>query len=46
MRVLIADQFEESGREGLALLGCEVVYKPKLKDQQLLETRSSCRGRL
>jgi len=37
MRVLIADQFETSGREGLASLGCEVIYQPKLKDQQLLE---------
>jgi D-3-phosphoglycerate dehydrogenase len=37
MRVLIADQFEESGREGIASLGCEVVYQPKLKDQPLLE---------
>ena len=43
MRVLIADQFEESGREGLALLGCEVVYKPKLKDQQLLEEMQALR---
>lgn len=37
MRVLIADQFEESGRKGLASLGCEVVYQPKLKDQPLVE---------
>ncbi len=37
MHVLIADQFEESGREGLASLGCGVVYQPKLKDQPLLE---------
>lgn len=37
MRVLIADQFEDSGREELALLGCEVIYQPRLKDQQLLE---------
>ena len=37
MRVLIADQFEESGREGIASVGCEVVYQPKLKDQALLE---------
>jgi D-3-phosphoglycerate dehydrogenase / 2-oxoglutarate reductase len=37
MRVLIADQFEESGREGLAAAGCEVVYRPGLKDAPLLE---------
>lgn len=37
MRILIADQFEESGREALAGIGCEVFYEPKVKDQQLLE---------
>jgi D-3-phosphoglycerate dehydrogenase / 2-oxoglutarate reductase len=37
MRVLIADTFEESGREGLAALGCEVLYQPKLKDNQLFQ---------
>jgi D-3-phosphoglycerate dehydrogenase len=37
MRVLIADQFEESGREGMARLGCEVLYRPKLRSGQLLE---------
>ena len=37
MRVLIADQFEQSGRDGLAAIGCEVIYEPKIKDKQLLE---------
>jgi len=37
MQVLIADAFETSGREGLAALGCEVVYEPKLKDQALVD---------
>lgn len=37
MRVLIADTFEESGREGLAAIGCEVEYEPKLKDGALVE---------
>lgn len=37
MRVLIADKFEESGREGLKAVGCEVVYQPELKDEALTE---------
>lgn len=37
MRVLIADAFETSGRDGLAAIGCEVVYEPKLKDAALVE---------
>lgn len=37
MRVLIADSFEESGRVGLAALGCEVEYEPKLKEGALVE---------
>jgi D-3-phosphoglycerate dehydrogenase len=35
MRVLIADQFEQSGRDELARLGCEVRFAPKLKDEAL-----------
>ena len=35
MRVLIADQFEQSGRDELARLGCEVRFAPKLKEQAL-----------
>lgn len=37
MRVLIADNFETSGREGLAALGCQVEFQPKLKDQELVD---------
>jgi D-3-phosphoglycerate dehydrogenase len=37
VRVLIADAFETSGRDGLAAMGCEVVYEPKLKDAALVE---------
>jgi D-3-phosphoglycerate dehydrogenase / 2-oxoglutarate reductase len=37
MKVLIADAFETSGRDGLVALGCEVVYEPKLKDQSLVD---------
>jgi len=37
MRVLIADKFEQSGRDGLAAIGCEVSYQPDLKDEALVE---------
>jgi D-3-phosphoglycerate dehydrogenase len=36
MRVLIADEFEESGRAQLEALGCEVRFSPKLKDESLV----------
>jgi D-3-phosphoglycerate dehydrogenase len=35
MRVLIADTFEESGRAALESLGCQVDYRPELKDAEL-----------
>jgi D-3-phosphoglycerate dehydrogenase len=35
MRVLIADQFEQSGQDGLRAAGCEVSYRPGLKDDLL-----------
>ena len=35
MKVLIADQFEQSGIDAIAAAGCEVVYEPSLADQQL-----------
>ncbi|HCX31841.1 MAG TPA: hydroxyacid dehydrogenase [Blastocatellia bacterium] len=37
MLVLIADKFEQSGREGLAALGCDISYQPDLKDDALVE---------
>jgi D-3-phosphoglycerate dehydrogenase len=37
MKVLIADQFEQSGRDGLAAAGCEVVFDPALKDDALAD---------
>ena len=37
MRVLIADKFEQSGRDGLEAIGCEVSYQPDLKDEVLIE---------
>ncbi|HEX7297227.1 MAG TPA: 3-phosphoglycerate dehydrogenase family protein [Pyrinomonadaceae bacterium] len=36
MRVLIADKFEQSGRDGLKNLGCEVSYEPDAKDDSLV----------
>jgi D-3-phosphoglycerate dehydrogenase len=35
MRVLIADAFEQSGRDALSALGCDVRFDPKLKDEAL-----------
>ena len=43
MRVLIADSFEESGRQGLASAGCDVVYRPGLKDEALAREVESAR---
>lgn len=37
MRVLIADKFEQSGRDGLEAIGCDVSYQPDLKDDALSE---------
>ena len=37
MRVLIADKFEQSGRDGLQALGCETSYQPDLKDDALVD---------
>jgi D-3-phosphoglycerate dehydrogenase len=37
MKVLVADKFEQSGIDGLAAAGCEVVYRPDLKDDALVE---------
>jgi len=44
MKVLVADQFEQSGFDGLEAAGCEVVYDPALRDDALMmalgETRA------
>jgi D-3-phosphoglycerate dehydrogenase / 2-oxoglutarate reductase len=37
MHVLVADKFEQSGRDGLEAIGCEVSYQPDLKDEALVE---------
>jgi D-3-phosphoglycerate dehydrogenase len=36
VKVLVADKFEQSGLDGLAAAGCEVVSDPSLKDEALL----------
>jgi len=36
MHVLIADKFEQSGRDGLEELGCRISYQPDLKDAILV----------
>ena len=36
MYVLIADKFEQSGRDGLQAIGCEVSFQPDLKDEALV----------
>ncbi|MDX6405416.1 MAG: D-3-phosphoglycerate dehydrogenase / 2-oxoglutarate reductase [Blastocatellia bacterium] len=36
MHVLVADKFEQSGREGLQAIGCEVSFQPELKDDALV----------
>jgi D-3-phosphoglycerate dehydrogenase len=35
MKVLIADQFEQVGIDGIKAAGCDVVYEPALADEQL-----------
>jgi len=37
MRVLIADKFEQSGRDGLESAGCDYSYQPDVKDGSLVE---------
>jgi D-3-phosphoglycerate dehydrogenase / 2-oxoglutarate reductase len=37
MKVLIADQFEQSGIDAIAAAGCEVIYEPSLADRQLAD---------
>lgn len=36
MLVLVADKFEQSGRDGLQAIGCEVSFQPDLKDDALV----------
>ena len=41
MKVLIADQFEQAGIDGITAAGCEVIYQPALADQQLADALAS-----
>ena len=36
MQVLIADKFEQSGRDGLQAIGCKISFQPDLKDEALV----------
>ena len=44
MKVLVADQFERSGLDGLAQAGCEVMFEPALKDEALGEALRATRA--
>ncbi len=44
MKVLIADTFEQSGLDAIAAAGCEVIYRPELADEKLMEALASTRG--
>ncbi|MDQ3755801.1 MAG: 3-phosphoglycerate dehydrogenase family protein [Acidobacteriota bacterium] len=37
MKVLVADKFEQSGRDGLEAAGCDYSYQPDVKDETLVE---------
>jgi len=43
MKVLIADQFEQSGIDAIVVAGCEVIYEPWLADQQLADALTASR---
>ena len=43
MKVLIADQFEPSGIDGIKAAGCEVIYQPALADQLLADALAATR---
>ncbi|HEY3161767.1 MAG TPA: NAD(P)-dependent oxidoreductase [Vicinamibacterales bacterium] len=44
MKVLIADQFEQVGIDGIAAAGCEVIYQPALADAQLADALASTKA--
>ena len=44
MKVLVADPFEQSGLDGLAACGCEVVFDPGLKDEALAAALADSRA--
>ena len=46
MKVLVADQFEQSGIAGLADAGCDVIYDPELKDETLAASLRETRAQV
>src|SRR5438477_12515914 len=44
MKVLIADEFEQIGIDGITAAGCEVLYQPSLADQQLAAALASTKA--
>jgi D-3-phosphoglycerate dehydrogenase / 2-oxoglutarate reductase len=44
MKVLVADKFEDSGRRGLAEIGCEVAYEPDVTGDKLLDAVRNTRA--
>lgn len=44
MKVLIADQFEQTGIDGIKAAGCEVIYEPSLADQRLADALAATRA--
>ena len=44
MKVLVADKFEDSGRRGLAEIGCEVTYEPDLSGDALVTAVKATRA--
>src|SRR5207237_4148803 len=44
MKVLIADQFEQVGIDGITAAGCEVIYQPALSDRQLADALASTKA--
>ena len=44
MKVLIADQFEQVGIDGITAAGCEVIYQPALADETLADALASTRA--
>ena len=44
MKVLIADQFEQVGIDGITAAGCEVIFLPALADQHLADALASTKA--
>ena len=43
MKVLIADQFEQTGIDAIVAAGCDVVYEPSLANKQLADALTATR---